>query len=542
MSHYRYNGWIIDKFEGEIKLHGAYKSISSDYFSSFITSTTNTANTNSTTPTNVTTDNNIANSNLVINPTNIVVTPAHLLTLLPGAIPPETTLYFYGKITREQAEELLFKHGASEGLFLLRESVNRNYAVSICHMGRVHHYNVERQTDCSYRIQTGHKFIGPVELVQHHSTQLDGFLTLAKLPLNRPQGVSPIVLQGLNSDELEKCLRVKATEMGLKGQSVEEALSGPMRNHLRFLVVKDLHLIQPWYHHTIRRRDAELRLANEGSQEGAFLVRYRKEDGVYVLSLTSHNEPKHYRIEEHLGRWSIEGGQYFETLMELIDHYHFRQDGLLCKLQKPVSAPSYTRSRSGSGLAIKHSTDHIKIPMSPEKSQHCKLQSTFSSNINHIRNGSHSLPALTTFPIAGVNPPLKSIIVSTTSTTMTNNSNSVSIQSGIHKETSNIITTNITRTTTPPVSTITTTTTACSSPPFSTSMPTPTNPTAVTTPGGSSNSTVIRQDLISFNDWPNVTMLLSNQTTTTLQSPLNRQTTTQTTAPTTSLSTTPIDA
>nr|CAH8865874.1 unnamed protein product [Trichobilharzia regenti] len=516
-----------------------------------ITSTTTTTNTNSIPPTNATTDNNNnnASSNIIINPTNIVVTPAHLLNLLPGAIPPETTLYFYGKITREQAEELLFKHGASEGLFLLRESVNRNYAVSICHMGRVHHYNVERQTDYSYRIQTGHKFIGPVELVQHHSNQLDGFLTLAKLPLNRPQGVSPIVLQGLNSDELEKCLRVKATEMGLKGQSIEEALSGPMRNHLRFLVVKDLHLIQPWYHHTIRRRDAELRLANEGSPEGAFLVRYRKEDGVYVLSLTSHNEPKHYRIEEHLGRWSIEGGQYFETLMELIDHYHFRQDGLLCKLQKPVSAPiSYTRSRSGSGMAIKHSTDHIKIPMSPEKSQHCKVQSTFSSNINHIRNGSHSLPALTTFPISGVNPPLKSTTVSTTSTIVSNNNNSVSsIQSGIHKETSNMLTTTTTRMTTPTVSTITTTTTVCSSPPFSTSIPTPTNPTAATTTSGinsssSSNSTVIRQDLISFNDWPNVTMLLSNQTTTTLQSPLNRQTTTlTTTAPTTtSLSTTPV--
>ncbi|VDO75772.1 unnamed protein product [Schistosoma margrebowiei] len=86
---------------------------------------------------------------------NVVVTPAHLLTLLPGAIPPESTNYFYGKITREQAEELLFTNGANEGLFLLRESVNRNYAVSICHLGRVHHYNVERQTDCSYRIQTG---------------------------------------------------------------------------------------------------------------------------------------------------------------------------------------------------------------------------------------------------------------------------------------------------------------------------------------------------------------------------------------------------
>lgn len=57
----------------------------------------------------------------------------------------------------------------------------------------------------------------------------------------------------------------------LQGQSVEEALNGPMRNHLRFLVIKDLHLLQPWYHHTIRRYEAESRLASEGNQDGAFL-------------------------------------------------------------------------------------------------------------------------------------------------------------------------------------------------------------------------------------------------------------------------------
>ncbi|VDP51702.1 unnamed protein product [Schistosoma mattheei] len=61
-----------------------------------------------------------------------------------------------------------------------------------------------------------HKFVGPVELVQHHSTQLDGFLTLAQLPLNRPVGMSPIVLQGLNANDLEHNLRLKAIEMGLK--------------------------------------------------------------------------------------------------------------------------------------------------------------------------------------------------------------------------------------------------------------------------------------------------------------------------------------
>ncbi|VEL23897.1 unnamed protein product [Protopolystoma xenopodis] len=75
-----------------------------------------------------------------------------------GPITPERVAYFHGHITRDQAEELLLAHGATEGSFLLRESVADNYAVSICHAGRVHHYNVERQKDGTYQIPTGKQF------------------------------------------------------------------------------------------------------------------------------------------------------------------------------------------------------------------------------------------------------------------------------------------------------------------------------------------------------------------------------------------------
>lgn len=65
-------------------------------------------------------------------------------------------------------------------------------------------------------IFAGRKFPGPVELVKHHATQLDGFLTLARLPLDRPPGDTPIVLQGVHAADLEEKLRLKAMEMGLK--------------------------------------------------------------------------------------------------------------------------------------------------------------------------------------------------------------------------------------------------------------------------------------------------------------------------------------
>jgi hypothetical protein len=48
---------------------------------------------------------------------------------------PSTAAFFYGRITRDEAEWFLRDRGAEEGLFLLRESINPlgNYAISICH-------------------------------------------------------------------------------------------------------------------------------------------------------------------------------------------------------------------------------------------------------------------------------------------------------------------------------------------------------------------------------------------------------------------------
>ncbi|VDK40587.1 unnamed protein product [Taenia asiatica] len=340
-----------------------------------------------------------------------------------AGIPPHSVGYFHGKITRDQAEAALFAHKALEGLFLLRESVHQNYAISICHGGRVHHYNIEKQPDGSYQIRR--KFPGPVELVKHHAVHLDGFLTLARFPLDRPTGESPIVLQGVRSDELEEKLKLKAMEMGLKdimnvvsidpdvgsmlissmlgsvskpdenrimgvkkGPSVTEALAGPMRDHLRYLVLRDLHFLQPWYHDCIRRRESERRLEENGGGNGSFLVRYRKEDGAYVLSLMYEKEPRHYKIEQHLNRLSIEGGQYFETLIEMIDHYHFRQDGLLCKLRKVVAAPDFIRTKQDSASISSESLEGS--PSSLKKTD---------SSINNSRNASHSLPSLASCPV-----------------------------------------------------------------------------------------------------------------------------------------------
>lgn len=46
--------------------------------------------------------------------------------------------YFYGRITRDEAEKILRDRGCQDGLYLLRESTKRmgDYVLSLCHANR----------------------------------------------------------------------------------------------------------------------------------------------------------------------------------------------------------------------------------------------------------------------------------------------------------------------------------------------------------------------------------------------------------------------
>ena len=54
------------------------------------------------------------------------------------AIKASAVPFFYGRITRDEAEVVLKDRGSIEGLFLLRESISPlgNYAISVCHDGK----------------------------------------------------------------------------------------------------------------------------------------------------------------------------------------------------------------------------------------------------------------------------------------------------------------------------------------------------------------------------------------------------------------------
>lgn len=254
----------------------------------------------------------------------------------PSAIP-----YFYGRITREEAELFLTERGGGEGLFLLRESISNmgNYAISISHGGRVHHYSIEKQVDGLYKIPEGKAFPGPAELILHYQQHMDGFITQPKIACNRLPSQAPVAFRGITYYQLEKQLQLEAKKIGA---DMERAM-GSMRDTLVNRVAATLHTDMPWYHGKISREDAEKRLKEEGHEQGKFLVRMRDDKDTFALTLSGDNQPRHYFIgHKEDGRYAIEDGPRFTCLMMLVDNYHNKSDGLACKLTQPCCRPGYS--------------------------------------------------------------------------------------------------------------------------------------------------------------------------------------------------------
>lgn len=259
-----------------------------------------------------------------------------------GPVKPSSVAYFYGRITREEAEQILGSYDRKEGLYLLRESINPlgNYAISICHKNNFHHYNIEKRQDGMYKISDGRPFQGPVELIQHHQRNLDGMITNPNIPCMRQPFQRPIAFRGMTYTELENELISKAESM--KNAKMERAL-GAQRDHLILLVAKDLHKKQPWYHGKITRDEADKRMTKAGHEDGKFLVRQRDDKKTFALTLSYKNEARHYMVDKK-EKFAIQDGPKFDCLMMLIDHYHNKSDGLLCKLVTPVPKPGYDKS------------------------------------------------------------------------------------------------------------------------------------------------------------------------------------------------------
>ncbi|XP_017383937.1 tyrosine-protein kinase SYK isoform X4 [Cebus imitator] len=244
--------------------------------------------------------------------------------------------FFFGNITREEAEDYLVQGGMSDGLYLLRQSRNYlgGFALSVAHGRKAHHYTIERELNGTYAIAGGRTHASPADLCHYHSQESDGLVCLLKKPFNRPQGVQPKT--GPFEDLKENLIReyVKQT-WNLQGQALEQAIIS-QKPQLEKLIATTAHEKMPWFHGKITREESEQVVLIGSKTNGKFLIRARDNNGSYALCLLHEGKVLHYRIDkDKTGKLSIPEGKKFDTLWQLVEHYSYKADGLLRVLTVP---------------------------------------------------------------------------------------------------------------------------------------------------------------------------------------------------------------
>uniref|UniRef100_A0A8C5K2J0 Tyrosine-protein kinase n=1 Tax=Jaculus jaculus TaxID=51337 RepID=A0A8C5K2J0_JACJA len=264
--------------------------------------------------------------------------------------------YFFGNITREEAEDYLVQGGMTDGLYLLRQSRNYlgGFALSVAFSRKAHHYTIERELNGTYAISGGRTHSSPADLCHYHSQEPDGLVCLLKKPFNRPAGVQPKT--GPFEDLKENLIReyVKQT-WNLQGQALEQAIIS-QKPQLEKLIATTAHEKMPWFHGNISRNESEELVLIGSKTNGKFLIRARDNNGSFALCLLHEGKVLHYRIDkDKTGKLSIPEGKKFDTLWQLVEHYSYKPDGLLRVLtvpcQKIGARTSHPRSLSASSVS-----------------------------------------------------------------------------------------------------------------------------------------------------------------------------------------------
>ncbi|XP_073084957.1 tyrosine-protein kinase SYK isoform X4 [Manis javanica] len=273
--------------------------------------------------------------------------------------------FFFGNITREEAEDYLVQGGMSDGLYLLRQSRNYlgGFALSVAHGRKAHHYTIERELNGTYAIAGGRAHSSPAELCQYHSQESDGLICLLKRPCNRPPGVQPKT--GPFEDLKENLIReyVKQT-WNLQGQALEQAIIS-QKPQLEKLIATTAHEKMPWFHGKISRDESEQIVLIGSKTNGKFLIRARDGNGSYALCLLHEGKVLHYRIDkDKTGKLSIPDGKKFDTLWQLVEHYSYKPDGLLRVLTVPCQKIGGQMGNINFGGRAQLPSSHFMTPSS----------------------------------------------------------------------------------------------------------------------------------------------------------------------------------
>uniref|UniRef100_A0A6J0SJA2 Tyrosine-protein kinase n=1 Tax=Pogona vitticeps TaxID=103695 RepID=A0A6J0SJA2_9SAUR len=248
--------------------------------------------------------------------------------------------FYYGSISRSDAEEHLKLAGMQDGLFLLRQCLRNlgGYVLSVVHKLQFYHYPIERQMNGTFAIAGGKAHCGPEELCEFYSKDSDGLCCTLRKPCNRPDGLDPQpgIFDNIRDNMVREYIR---QTWKLEGESLELAIIS-QAPQVEKLLATTAHEKMPWYHGCITREQAESRLYSGSQPDGKFLLRQRQEKSSYALSLIYGKTVYHYRIrQDKAGKYSVEEGTKFDTLWQLVEYLKLKPDGLIYYLKESTPNP-----------------------------------------------------------------------------------------------------------------------------------------------------------------------------------------------------------
>ncbi|XP_061456744.1 tyrosine-protein kinase ZAP-70 isoform X2 [Rhineura floridana] len=248
--------------------------------------------------------------------------------------------FYYGSISRADAEEHLKLGGMSDGLFLLRQCLRSlgGYVLSIVYKLQFYHYSIERQMNGTFAIPGGKAHCGPEELCEFYSKDADGLCCPLRKPCNRPSSLEP--QPGIFDNVRENMVREYIRQTWkLEGDPLEQAIIS-QAPQVEKLLATTAHEKMGWYHGSISREQAESRLYSGSQPDGKFLLREKKEKGSYALSLIYGKTVYHYRIgQDKAGKYSMEDGTKFDTLWQLVEYLKLKPDGMIYYLKESTPNP-----------------------------------------------------------------------------------------------------------------------------------------------------------------------------------------------------------
>ncbi|KAK9519554.1 hypothetical protein VZT92_022278 [Zoarces viviparus] len=241
--------------------------------------------------------------------------------------------FYYGSISRSDAEQHLKLAGMADGIFLLRQCLRSlgGYVLSVVWNLEFHHYPIEKQLNGTYCFTGGKPHCGPAELCEFYSKDADGLVCALKKPCLRSPDtmIRPGVFDNLRENMLREYVK---QNWNLEGEAMEQAIIS-QAPQLEKLMATTAHEKMPWYHGKVTRQEGERRLYSRAQPDGKFLVRDRDESGSFALSVVYGKTVYHYQIlQDKSGKYSMPEGTKFDTVRQLVEYLKMKADGLVTVL------------------------------------------------------------------------------------------------------------------------------------------------------------------------------------------------------------------